>query len=103
MEKIHELVVYNTNDPSLFEVVQCDGCTLEPDQFELVKNHCNFGPYLAFFVDEPGGPYLYRLRGPYQGLAKFWIVDATGIAIDDTQKQVMALIKKRIAEIKENF
>lgn len=103
MEKKHELVAYNTNDASLFTVIHSDGCVITEDQFEIVKAACKLGPYFTFFVDEPGGPYLYRLRGPYQGLAKFWIVDATGIAIDDTQKQVMALIKKRIAEIKENF
>lgn len=102
MKKI-ELVVYNSNNPDLFTVLHCDGCSLNLEQFEIIQTACKDGPYLAFFNDDEHVSQIYRLRGPYQGYEKFHILDRTGLVIDDDQANIMADILTKISEIKENF
>lgn len=102
--KTNELVAYNANDPSLWEVVACDGETIAKDQFEMIKDKCRPGPYFGFFLCSDEYPRLYRFRGPFQGLENlYYAVDATAIQIDDTTIQIMDLIRKQVDEIKKNF
>lgn len=103
-KRTFELVVYNANDASLFTVTHCEGCILSKEQFLVIETVCRKGPYFAFFHENLGGPsHVYRLRGPYQGLDPFYVIDSTGLAMDDTQKQIIELLKRRVQDIKENF
>jgi hypothetical protein len=97
-----ELVVYNSNNPDLFTVLHSDGCSLNLEQFEIIETACKGGPYLAFFNGQDLA-HIYRLRGPYQGYVKFYILDRTGLVVDDDQANIMDNIFTRIAEIKDNF
>lgn len=69
-----DLVVYNTNDETLYCVVQCEKYTLTSKQYEKITEECGLGPYFAFFRTFPDT--VYRLRGPFERqMEKFYIVD----------------------------
>lgn len=88
------LIVYNANQPQLFSVVDCEGYTLTPEQYERIGHDCGLGPYFAFF--ETYHDHIYRLRGPYMGKSFFYIIDQTGLVCDDKQKKIMKNIEREV-------
>ena len=89
------LIVYNSNDPELFCVIDCEGYTLTPEQYQEIEKKCEKGPYLGFFKTFPES--IFRIRGPYTGKeGKFYIVDSTGLLYDDTQRDIAAHIEKEL-------
>jgi hypothetical protein len=101
-EQKNEFVVYNTHNPKLFTVLHIrDGQTLTAEQFEIIEKVCRNGPFLGFF-NQPDDGQIYRIRGPYNGLKQFFIIDRTGMQIHQADQTVNEL-KAKIAEMKESF
>lgn len=89
------LIVYNSNNPELYCLVDCQGYTLTPFQYQEIEKKCLRGPYLAFFRTFTES--IFRIRGPYTGKdGKFYIVDCTGMLSDDSQRDIAAHIESEL-------
>lgn len=82
------LWVYNANEPDQNTRLSIKDIVIKNEQYKEIVEKCKPGPYLAFFQDLPAK--VFRLRGPFcdSQMKAFYIVDCTGLQMDDNQKAV---------------
>lgn len=83
------LWVYNANEPSLNIRLSIKNIVISGEQYKQIVEACKPGPYAAFFQDLT--TCVYRLRGPFRDSKQkgFYIVDCTGLQLDDQHKTVI--------------
>lgn len=92
------LIVYNSNRPEMFCEIDIDCFCLTEDQHRTIETACNLGPYLAFYRTYP--ECVYRIRGPFLGPEKYWIIDSAHLVFDDAQRAIAVGIEKKLSRRK---
>lgn len=87
---------FNTNEPSQNIRLEMKNVVVSSEQYNEILKRCHPGPYAAFFQNMPAN--VYRLRGPFRDARQkqFFVLDCTGLQLDDRHKQITDIILNRI-------